>query len=130
NAQEAANSDLRCVLTRSLGKDPTVPVDFHSLQVNPGDIILQCCDGVHACMSEQEMLDIITRNPELACQKLKELCERRGSDDNISVQVIHIRQIERVTFYRGMSVFQTEQDPHMGQELQIDQILDGRYQII
>ena len=130
NAQEAANSDLRCVLTRSVGKDPTVQVDFYTIAVNPGDFILQCCDGMYTCMSEQEMLEIVARNPEQACQKLVELCERRGGDDNVSVQIVYIRQVERVTFYRGLSVYQTEMDPHMGQELQIDQILDGRYQII
>ena len=55
NAQEAANSDLRCVLTRSVGRDPTVQVDFYTIQVNPGDCLVQCCDGVYTCISEQEI---------------------------------------------------------------------------
>ena len=32
--QEAATSDMRCVLTRSLGKDPTIQVDYYTVPVN------------------------------------------------------------------------------------------------
>jgi serine/threonine protein phosphatase PrpC len=130
SAQEAANSDLRCVLTRSMGKDPMVQVDFYTIQINPGDFILQCCDGVYTSMSEQEILEIVNRRPEQACNELIALCERRGSDDNLSVQLIQIRNVERVTYYRGLPLYEKVSDPTMGQDLQIDQILDGRYQII
>ena len=130
SAQEAANSDLRCVLTRSMGKDPMVQVDFYTIQINPGDFILQCCDGVYTSMSEQEILEIVNRKPEQACNELIALCERRGSDDNLSVQLIQIRKVERVTYYRGLPLYEKVSDPTMGQDLQIDQILDGRYQII
>jgi serine/threonine-protein kinase len=127
---EAANSDLRSVLTRSMGKDPTVQVDFYSLQVTPGDFIVMCCDGVYTCMSEEEMRDIVTRWPEQACNELMSLCERRGGDDNVSVQVIQVRRVERVTYYRGSPMYQTIRDSTMDQDLQIDQVLDGRYQIL
>ena len=130
NVAEAANSDLRCVLTRSIGQDPTVQVDFHSFQVNPGDFVVMCCDGVYTCMSEQELCEIVTRWPEQACNELIALCDRRGGDDNVSVQVIQVRQVERVTYYRGSPLYQTVSDAKMEQELQNDQILDGRYQII
>ena len=130
NAQEAANSDLRCVLTRSVGRDPTVQVDLYTIQMNPGDCIVQCCDGVYTCMSEQEIYDLVNRSPDEACREMIALCERRGGDDNVSVQVVHVRQVERVSYFRGLPVYQIVQDPTMGQDLQIDQILDGRYQII
>ena len=130
NAQEAANSDLRCVLTRCIGRDPTVQVDFYTIQVNPGDCLVQCCDGVYTCISEQEILDAVTKSPENACNDLVALCERRGGDDNLSVQAIQVRKVERVTYYRGAPLYQIVQDPTMGQDLQIDQLLDGRYQII
>jgi serine/threonine protein phosphatase PrpC len=130
NAHEAAASELRCLLTRSIGKDPTVQVDFHTVSVNPGEFIVLCCDGVHAAVSEQELAEIVRQNPGQACSKLRDLCERRGAEDNLSIQIIHVHQVERLTIYRGMSVYQTETDPHAGQELQVDQILDGRYQIV
>jgi len=130
NAQEAANSDLRCVLTRSVGRDPTVQIDFYTVQISPGDYIVQCCDGVYTCVAEQEILDIVTRWPEAACDELVALCERRGADDNLSVQIVQVRQIEHVTYYRGSPLYQIAQDPTMGQELQTDQVLDDRYQII
>ncbi len=73
NAQEAANSDLRCVLTRSVGRDPMVQVDFYTLQMNPGDFIVQCCDGVYTCMSEQEIYDLVNHSQEQACQEMIDL---------------------------------------------------------
>ena len=118
------------MLTRSLGKDPTVQVDFYSLEIHPGDFLILCCDGVYTCMSEQELRDIVTRWPEQACNELISLCERRGGDDNLSVQVISVRQVERVTYYRGLPLYQAVRDSTMEQDLQIDQILDGRYQIL
>ena len=72
----------------------------------------------------------VTHSPEQACNEMIDLCERRGGDDNLSVQLIHVRQVERVTYFRGLPLYQTVQDPAMGQDLQIDQLLDGRYQII
>lgn len=130
SAQEAASSELRCVLTRSMGKEPTVQMDLYTFAVNPGDFVVTCCDGLYTCMSEQELLDIVTRWPEQACNELISLCERRGADDNLSVQIVQVKQIERVTFYRGTPMYQTIGDTSMDQELQNDQILDGRYQII
>jgi len=130
DAQEAAGSDLRYVLTRSVGRDPTVQVDLYTVEVAPGDFIVQCCDGVYTCVSEQEILDVVTRWPEVACNELVSLCERRDADDNLSVQIIQIQQVERLTYYRGSPLYQIVQDPKMGQDLQADQVLDGRFQII
>jgi serine/threonine protein phosphatase PrpC len=126
---EAAASPLRYVLTRSMGRDPTVRVDYRTVSIMPGDFVVQCCDGVHSCVNEQELTDIVTRWPEMACQELMALCERRGADDNLSVQIIHILSVERLSYYRGLPIYQPVQDAHMDQDLQPEQVLDGRYRI-
>ena len=62
--QEAATSDMRCVLTRSIGKDPTIQVDYYTVQVNRGDYLVQCSDGMHHCVPDEEIAEIVT--PRLA----------------------------------------------------------------
>ncbi len=69
--QEAAASQLRSLLTRSIGKEPTVQVDFYTLRVNQGDYLVQCTDGLHHSISEEELAEIVTHAPpEEACRQL------------------------------------------------------------
>ena len=128
NVQEAAASPLRCVLTRSVGQDPIIRPDYHTITVHPGDFIVHCCDGLYTCMTEQELYEIVTRWPEMACIELHALAERRGADDNLSVQIVQVQSIERVGYYRGLPTYRKE-DLHMGNEVQSGALLDGRYQI-
>ena len=50
--QDAMSSQLRSVLTRSVGQEPTIHVDFHTITVNAGDTLVQMCDGVWAMLAE------------------------------------------------------------------------------
>ena len=44
---DAAASQMRCMLTRSVGREPMVQVDYYSAQVNRGDRLVQCSDGMY-----------------------------------------------------------------------------------
>ena len=44
---------MRCVLTRSMGKDPTIQVDYYTVPVNRGDFLVQCSDGMHNCIAPE-----------------------------------------------------------------------------
>ena len=61
--QEAATSDMRCVLTRSVGKDPTIQVDYYTVPVNRGDYLLQCSDGMHQCIAPRRSSPRSSRTP-------------------------------------------------------------------
>lgn len=130
NVQEAANSEMRSVLTRSIGQEPTLRVDFHTITVSRGDVIVQMCDGVWTQLTEGEIAEIVTKQtPEEACKSLVTMAERRGADDNLSVQVIQVRGVERLSYYRGRPTFQKESPANMGSDLEVGQLLDGRFQI-
>src|SRR5205807_4780806 len=63
--KDAMTSQLRSLLTRSVGKEPVLQVDFHTLTVSRGDLVVQCTDGLYTCVTEEEILEIVThRNPE------------------------------------------------------------------
>ena len=46
--QEAMSSELRGVLTRSIGQNPTIQVDYARKVLENHDVIVQCTDGLHA----------------------------------------------------------------------------------
>src|SRR5205814_5015721 len=100
--EEALASDLRSLLTRSVGQNPTVQVDYSRAVLANHDVVIQCTDGLHAAVTDHELRDCVNRMaPPEACEHLARLAERRGSQDNISVQIVRIDQVERVGYYRG-----------------------------
>ena len=53
---DAAASEMRCMLTRSVGKEPMIQVDYYTVPVNRGDRLVQCSDGLHQCVTEEEIV--------------------------------------------------------------------------
>ena len=128
--EEAANSQLRSVLTRSVGQDPMIRLDYHTVVVNRGDKLVQCTDGLWCFVTEREIYDVVSKcTPEEACQRLIDLAIKRGGDDNLTIQIVQIESVERLSYYRGVPMYQKVESNPMGGEPEVDQVLDGRYQI-
>jgi serine/threonine protein phosphatase PrpC len=102
-AQEASESSTRHVLSRSLGTDLFVSIETSDIQVYPGDVLLLCCDGMYHSVSPSEMAAVAGHGGDLnaAAQRLVDLANDRDGSDNISVQLIRVRSVERVGMYRG-----------------------------
>jgi serine/threonine protein phosphatase PrpC len=95
--RQAMASPHRSELTRSLGSEAFCQPDFATQLLHHGDFVLQCTDGLHACVLDEEMREIIARShPYDACKELVALAEKRGSDDNITMQLIEVRNWEQV----------------------------------
>ncbi len=103
SAREAAEAESRHILTRSLGNAMFVGVDTRDHLIVNGDVLLLCSDGLHGAIPAAEMADIVTRNTDLnaAARQLIEEANERDGGDNVSVQLIRIRSVERVGMYRG-----------------------------
>jgi serine/threonine protein phosphatase PrpC len=129
--QEALTSDMRSMLTRSVGKDPVVQVDATTAVVHRGDRVVLCCDGVYCHVTEEEIVrEAGQQEPEEACRRLTDLALKRGADDNLSVQVVQIDRVEQLTYYRGAPVYQEAPDPAMSHEVQVGEVLDGRFRVV
>jgi len=91
--EEAARSDMRNILSRALGIGPEVKVDLEELTVSEGDRVVLCSDGLSELVSEDEILSEVqsSNRPDLACNELVNLANRRGGEDNITVIVAHLR---------------------------------------
>jgi len=103
SAKEAAQSEVRHVLSRSLGNDLFVGVETSDHQTLPGDVFLLCSDGLHGAVEGPELAQMVTRTVALqeAADRLVALANERDGGDNISLQLIRIRGVERVGMYRG-----------------------------
>jgi serine/threonine-protein kinase len=127
---DAAQSDLRSMLTRSVGTNPTVQVDYNRAVLYARDVIVHCSDGLHGVVTESEITDLAMKFvPEEACRQLVDLALRRGTQDNTTVQIVRVDQVPQVGRYRGIPVYYQKQDSALSHELQVGQILDGRFEI-
>jgi len=103
SAREASGSANRHLLSRSLGNAMFVNVDTGERQVLPGDVLLQCSDGLHNALGAGEMAEIVAAHNRLeeAVHQLVDVANRKDGSDNISVQLIRVKSVERVGMYRG-----------------------------
>jgi serine/threonine-protein kinase len=128
--QDARTSENRSVLTRSVGHEPVIRVDVESVTVFKGDRIVLCSDGLYSHVADSEIADIVSRlSPAQACRQLIALSEQRGTEDNLSVQVLQINDVEKVAYYRGVPMYQETADPTAKYELRPGQTLDNRFLI-
>jgi protein phosphatase len=103
SAEEAAESSQRHVLTRSLGMNLFVNVDVDEIQLIAGDVLLLCSDGLHGAVTAAEMAEATRRHRDLAAaaQELVARANEQDGSDNISLQLIRVRSVERMGMYRG-----------------------------
>jgi serine/threonine protein phosphatase PrpC len=103
SARLPAKAPTRRVLSRSLGGDLVVNVDISEHLVFAGDVLLLCSDGLHGAVKASDMARIVSPAADLntAARELVALAHQRDGDDNISVQLIRVRGVERVGMHRG-----------------------------
>jgi len=100
---EAESVPTRHVLTRSLGSGLFVKVDVTEVQVQPGDLLLLCSDGLHGALSSSEIAEAVSRGRDLnaVASELVASANRQDGSDNVSLQLIAVRTVERTGMYRG-----------------------------
>ena len=90
------------MLSRSLGTRRFVEVDIKQIPLLSGDMLLLCSDGLHGAVSAAEIADMSSgRDLNAVARNLVESANQQDGSDNISVQVIRIRSVERMGMYRG-----------------------------
>jgi PPM family protein phosphatase len=88
------------VLTNCLGGDAdNVSSDVHHLQLQDGDHLLLCTDGLSDLVHEDEIQRIVqeSQHPQEACRWLVDLALQRGGKDNVTVLLGRYTLLHRVT---------------------------------
>jgi protein phosphatase len=85
---EAKASKFRHVITKSIGFEREIDADLRSVPISAGDCFILCSDGMSNYIEHGELERIVAmtwyRN---LPQRLIELANDRGGDDNITVVV-------------------------------------------
>lgn len=90
--EEAETSSRRNILLQALGPSQAVEVDLTSQQVQKGDVLVLCSDGLSTAVSTVEIAEIVSRAPSVAdaCESLVALANERGGRDNITVVLVRL----------------------------------------
>jgi serine/threonine protein phosphatase PrpC len=100
---DAASHSQRHLLTRSLGSEMFVAADTITVSILPGDLLLLCSDGLHGYVPDPAIQWMLSSTPnvEEAARTLVAAANAAGGRDNVSVQLIRVRSVERMGLYRG-----------------------------
>ena len=73
-------------ITRAIGTDNLVESDIFHLDVERGDSLLLCSDGLSNLMDDQEILFEVVHgvNKQYCCQRLLDIAKNRGAPDNVT----------------------------------------------
>ncbi|MBL4795770.1 MAG: protein kinase [Pseudomonadales bacterium] len=85
-------------LERAMGVDASLPVDFKSIDIQLGDLFLMTTDGVHDFIDSETMLatvDSINQDSQQICDALIEKALANGSNDNLSCQLITVKDLSQ-----------------------------------
>lgn len=101
--EEARSHPNRSVITRALGNDPATEPDLFEIDVQAGDRLLLCSDGLTGMLRDSQIESIMTRvkDPQRCASQLVNEAIAAGGIDNITVIIVDIvgqreKQIKRI----------------------------------
>ena len=73
-------------ITRAIGTEPLVMCDIYHREMNRGDFLLLCSDGLSNLMDDQEILFEVVHgvNKQQCCKRLLNIAKNRGAPDNVT----------------------------------------------
>jgi protein phosphatase len=90
-------------LSRALGMDSNLDVDYHSSDMQAGDILIATTDGVHGFMSNAEMRDLLTplqsdapanlTDIEAIAKQAVDLALSHNSHDNVTCFILRVNSV-------------------------------------
>lgn len=91
--EEAEHHPQRNIIMRVLGVDSDVEVDILSLDLIPNDQLLLCSDGLTSMIDVGLIRQTLESEPDAqaAADRLVQLANKAGGEDNITALVIHVR---------------------------------------
>jgi len=92
---DASRHPFRNVVTRALGSKEDVLVDVVERDVQPGDVLVLCSDGLNTMLDDAEIVATVaqnTANVEAAAEALVAKANQKGGEDNVTVILIKVME--------------------------------------
>lgn len=90
--EEARTHPQRSVITRALGSDPHLQPDIYEINVETGDRLLICSDGLSGMLHDKEIEHTLCRvqDPQRCASQLVNEAIAAGGHDNVTVIVVDV----------------------------------------
>jgi len=91
-AEEARTHPSGNILVRSIGSMPEVEVDVYHVEVQEGDWIMICSDGLWGEIADVDIQSIMVDNPDpqASCQALVDRANDEGGRDNTTLVIVRV----------------------------------------
>jgi serine/threonine protein phosphatase PrpC len=89
-------SQEQSYLSRAVGFNPTIEIDYQAHPIERGDLFLLATDGVHEHVTGSFVVDAVhsgRADLDAAARRIVEEAHRRGSGDNLTVQIVAIEDV-------------------------------------
>ena len=89
-------SEGQSYLSRAVGFNPQIEIDYHALALEEGDVFLLATDGVYEHVTPSFMTDAIQSGRgdlDAAARRIVDEAYRRGSTDNLTAQIVAIDEL-------------------------------------
>ena len=83
-------------LSRAMGINAHLEIDYAALPVDQGDIFLMTTDGIYEFINSRFMIDTIKEHEhdlDAAAKNIVEEAYKQGSDDNLTIQIIRVDKL-------------------------------------
>jgi len=81
---------------RALGIGAVIAIDAVTLALREDDVLLQCSDGLHGALGEDELGELLAAHPPAAaCRAMVRRARQEGAEDDVSVQVAAVTHCPR-----------------------------------
>lgn len=92
--EEAMNHPKKNVIMRALGSNKDLKVDIFTRDMEQGDRIVLCTDGLTNMVSEERILETLVNdeNPSSICSELVNISNELGGIDNTTIMLIKARE--------------------------------------
>jgi PPM family protein phosphatase len=94
--EQAAVHPHRSVITRALGTEETAEPDLLDVDLDPGDRLMLCTDGLSGMVGDDDIAAILggEASPDEMARELLAAALRGGGEDNVTVLVIRAEETE------------------------------------
>jgi protein phosphatase len=96
SADKIRTHSQRSALDKCLGMNLFIQPDIFDIQVQTGDTLVFCTDGIWSMIEDDEFgaIAATTQDSALLAKKLLELALERNSDDNVSIITVFFRHLD------------------------------------